>query len=1232
MTQAKTDKNENSTNERAIENSKVDAFDLWREFIDAQDNILRASALPLDVDPISFEYGNGIFKVRLNSMSPLNDFIDYINFLFNHKVKIDDLNLCYSVDHEDYATLTQKQHEDLFLYAAKNFISLSAKPVIDGFISDNSSKAILCLTKKLKADGVDYSFDSRNRLQIPLSYLKNHIGKKFELYGLSSNAVAIVPIRPNICYHLRTKFPRLKFYYEVVKQDVNSHHNEDEYDNDKDKDEITKYIYIQDYIISDYSFLKRFGLFLHGVALKFYIPRVLFEGLSKDFKDKQHFGIYQIQDSSFNYKILYNKNIYSDLDEYVTAVKDECLIIRSHLQHFFGRDNVTYKKYFIYRSLNLSYDSRFDGIDENAFSNHVKKLEYFKSDVHIYQVNSNSVVINFDWIKEDLDEIILSIINHCVDFDMLYYHKIFKVNIPTISDITNFDIVKGKISSIFHNVEFSKECNKNTIHFFVECNNSIEKEQVYKVLDGELFTGEIGDNFNVVIPPLNLHQDKFVIQFDKSGYEENLKTKTKSLLGYDFTFGDKFSNSSNSSHNKTVLSLDEKVYAKDREDNLLCDDDFFAKLIKVEYPILTFLVSEDFDEVKNFLSIGECNRLYPYLNGDIEKVYRLKTTLNKIKENKKLLNNNLPRYINPAKYDFDPIPNVDLDISNFLLHDNLNDSQIGAVVKSLLSKDFFIMQGPPGTGKSTVIAEMVWQMIRLNRENERILLTSSTHIAVDNALGKIINENNNLVKPLRLGDVEDISSEGLKFSYNFLKEWANVDDDDLVNVNDSSVNIIYNWMCNIRKRISLRSKSSIKLWNDILKKPTKDIKAIFFKNYVGGCNIIGATCSSVAELNRNGHISNFYAAYGDIFSKSNKQKIKTGITKLSNRLHFTTVIQDEASKATPAELAQPLVFGEKSVVIGDHRQLPPLIDKDEMISTLSTLLKRKDIDSNRRSVIANILIDVKKNFEKFEISQFEKIFKQLPIDYKATLSYQYRMHPDINDIIKQFYVNEGDLKCGLVDPIDLGVNSSDLHNVFSRYHGITIDGVFSCNNHVVWIDSAAPEMIWGTSRVNYGEVSIIDRLLTLFDNSYSFKQFESFWHNEEERQVGIISFYARQIHELQRVVEKFENIPIKLSSVDRFQGMERNIVIVSLVRSRSIVSTKGQIQDFESYPKLGYPEQSSLGFASSPNRLNVALSRARRLLIIIGDSKLFRENTIYDNVYRTIENNPNGIIINSKDL
>ena len=80
MTQAKTDKNENSTNERAIENSKVDAFDLWREFIDAQDNILRASALPLDVDPISFEYGNGIFKVRLNSMSPLNDFIDYINF------------------------------------------------------------------------------------------------------------------------------------------------------------------------------------------------------------------------------------------------------------------------------------------------------------------------------------------------------------------------------------------------------------------------------------------------------------------------------------------------------------------------------------------------------------------------------------------------------------------------------------------------------------------------------------------------------------------------------------------------------------------------------------------------------------------------------------------------------------------------------------------------------------------------------------------------------------------------------------------------------------------------------------------------------------------------------------------------------------------------------------------------------------------------------------------------
>ncbi len=55
---------------------------------------------------------------------------------------------------------------------------------------------------------------------------------------------------------------------------------------------------------------------------------------------------------------------------------------------------------------------------------------------------------------------------------------------------------------------------------------------------------------------------------------------------------------------------------------------------------------------------------------------------------------------------------------------------------------------------------------------------------------------------------------------------------------------------------------------------------------------------------------------------------------------------------------------------------------------------------------------------------------------KETFNLQYRMHPDINDVIKQFYLKDGGLDCGLIKPKDLGVNFPDFTNPASRYHGI----------------------------------------------------------------------------------------------------------------------------------------------------------------------------------------------------
>jgi superfamily I DNA and/or RNA helicase len=241
------------------------------------------------------------------------------------------------------------------------------------------------------------------------------------------------------------------------------------------------------------------------------------------------------------------------------------------------------------------------------------------------------------------------------------------------------------------------------------------------------------------------------------------------------------------------------------------------------------------------------------------------------------------------------------------------------------------------------------------------------------------------------------------------------------------------------------------------------------------------------------------------------------------------------------------------------------------------------------------------------------------------------MHPDINEVIKQFYNEDKGLECGLINPVDLGVNDHDMSNPFSRYHGISIDD-FICgelltpNNHVIWIDVNSPEMIEGTSRINEGEIDVISHILEKFSLSESFREYTEKWTEDDDKEIGIISFYSKQRNRIRRMCKAFNKIPMKIDVVDRFQGMERNIIIVSMVRSNTIVSDSQQTPDFSEY-ELGYPEQTDLGFAQSPNRLNVALSRARRLLIIVGNSKLFRQKDIYDNVYQIIEANPNGKII-----
>ena len=267
--------------------------------------------------------------------------------------------------------------------------------------------------------------------------------------------------------------------------------------------------------------------------------------------------------------------------------------------------------------------------------------------------------------------------------------------------------------------------------------------------------------------------------------------------------------------------------------------------------------------------------------------------------------------------------------------------------------------------------------------------------------------------------------------------------------------------------------------------------------------------------------------------------------------------------------------------------------------------------------------------KEFEISQFERLFKNIDESIKGTFDTQYRMHPAINEAISQFYKDDGGLKCGL--PLE-----ETSHNSFekwdSRYHGLRYKNILTPETHTIWVNVTTPEIQEGTSRVNFGEIEAIDNILTVLNNSKGKNEFDQWLSNKslEEKQIGLISFYGKQIHYINKMLkEKHSEVPIRLSTVDRFQGMERNIILVSMVRSNKLASFQGQQPD-EIYGELGYPLQESLGFAESPNRLNVALSRARRLLIVVGNSEHFCREDIYKNVFETIQQN--GKIISAEEL
>lgn len=270
-----------------------------------------------------------------------------------------------------------------------------------------------------------------------------------------------------------------------------------------------------------------------------------------------------------------------------------------------------------------------------------------------------------------------------------------------------------------------------------------------------------------------------------------------------------------------------------------------------------------------------------------------------------------------------------------------DSSQYGALTGAMREKNWFMIQGPPGTGKTTVIRELIWQTLQAE-PRAKILVVSQANVAVDNVLRGLLKAGIPCSMILRCGWNGRIAEDIRPVSYeNKLQSYL-----DQVEQNSSN------------------GDSTAMTWLDIINHSTQknsDIGNLLMLSH----QIIGATCVGLAQKN-------------------------IGLENTA----FDLVIVDEAGKALMPEVLIPLNKAKKIILIGDHKQLPPVVNP--------VLYDPELIELDDRSYFKR---------EVFDTSFFEREFLECPESNKTILTTQYRMPPMIGTMISTLFYN-GQIKNG----------------------------------------------------------------------------------------------------------------------------------------------------------------------------------------------------------------------------
>ncbi|KAI0728353.1 P-loop containing nucleoside triphosphate hydrolase protein [Irpex lacteus] len=492
----------------------------------------------------------------------------------------------------------------------------------------------------------------------------------------------------------------------------------------------------------------------------------------------------------------------------------------------------------------------------------------------------------------------------------------------------------------------------------------------------------------------------------------------------------------------------------------------------------------------------------------------------------------------------------------------LNATQIRAVAM-MLSNRVSLVQGPPGTGKTKTIIETA-RLLKVHfGVPHPILFCTFTNGAVDNVIEGLVAAS---LRPLRVGTSSKIKEDLSEYILEEQIENHHYRSPTLKKFRDQAMHTL----------------AEIKKLNQLIRELKEKIDdaggegSAMYKRLRPRLENMEFEVAQLGRLEsvQRGRAYKLYMEILEDVVKCADVVCTTCISSASRALDgidCPIVLIDEASMSTEPATLVPLMKGSKHVaLIGDHKQLPPVITSPE---------------AQARGL---------------GISLFERLAEEnfLP---SIMLDVQYRMHPTISQFPShEFYdkaVRDGTVNArGIVSPW-LEPPLSSFIPQLEPSDGQGLDSAEGNKPSVVFLDHVGNESVKDRSRVNWSEANIVCSLVEdlLLRNP-----------NMRGKDIGIIAPYVAQISLLTRLfttdpkfLSRFESVlgkprlqdlrDITISTVDGFEGQEKDVIIFSTVRN----NVHGHI-----------------GFLADRRRLNVGLTRAKRGLFIVGSINTLRQSKV----------------------